>query len=187
MARSAACSGCSTLLPKRTCTIDGHRLKFTNLNKVFYPKDGYSKRDLLNYYDAVAPLIIPHLKDRPLSLKRYPNGIDKPFFFQKEVAASFPKWLRTGMADGIRSVIGDNRATLLFLVNLGCIDHNPWMSRVGSLEHPDYLLIDLDPQECGYEKIVEAALVVRKKLDLAGTGKFSQNHRRRRDAHFRTA
>jgi bifunctional non-homologous end joining protein LigD len=139
---------------------------------VFYPKDGYRKRDLLNYYDAVAPLIIPHLNDRPLSLKRYPNGIDEPFFFQKEVAASFPKWLRTGMADGIRSVIGDNRATLLFLVNLGCIDHNPWMSRMGSLEHPDYLLIDLDPQECSYEKIVEAALVVRKKLDRAELESF---------------
>jgi bifunctional non-homologous end joining protein LigD len=148
-------------------TIDGHRLKFTNLNKLYYPKDGYRKRDLLNYYDAVAPLIVPHLKDRPLSLKRYPDGIDAPFFFQKEVAASFPKWLRTGMADEIRHVIGEDRATLLFLVNLGCIDHNPWMSRMGSLEHPDYLLIDLDPQDCGYEKIVEAALLVRSKLDLA--------------------
>lgn len=147
--------------------VDGHRLKFTNLNKVFYPKDGVVKRDLLNYYDAVAPLILPHLKDRPLSLKRYPNGIDADFFFQKEVAPSFPKWLRTGMADKIRHVIGDDRATLLFLVNLGCIDHNPWMSRVGSLKHPDYLLIDLDPQECGYAKIVEAALLVRAKLDRA--------------------
>ena len=159
-------------LAEANLTIDGHRLKFTNLNKVFYPKDGYRKRDLLNYYDAVAPLILPHLKDRPLSLKRYPNGIDEPFFFQKEVAASFPKWLRTGMADGIRYVIGDDRATLLFLVNLGCIDHNPWMSRMGSLEHPDYLLIDLDPQECSYEKIVEAALLVRKKLDRAELESF---------------
>ncbi len=152
--------------------IDGHRLKFTNLNKVFYPKDGYRKRDLLNYYDAAAPLILPHLKDRPLSLKRYPNGIDKPFFFQKEVAPSFPKWLRTDIADGIRYAIGENRATLLFLVNLGCIDHNPWMSRIGSLENPDYMLIDLDPQECGYEKIVEAALLVRKKLDRAELESF---------------
>jgi bifunctional non-homologous end joining protein LigD len=154
-------------LAETTIAVDGHRLKFTNLNKLFYPKDGYRKRDLLNYYDAVAPLILPHLKDRPLSLKRYPNGIDSDFFFQKEVAESFPKWLRTAMADGIRHVIGEDRATLLFLVNLGCIDHNPWMSRVGSLEHPDYLLIDLDPQECGYEKIVEAALLVRAKLERA--------------------
>ncbi len=148
-------------------TIDRHRLKFTNLNKPYYPKDGVLKRDLLNYYDAVAQLILPHLKDRPLSLKRYPNGIDHDFFFQKEVAESFPKWLRTADADGILSVIGDDRATLLFLVNLGCIDHNPWMSRIDSLENPDYMLIDLDPQECNYEKIVEAAYVVRAKLDLA--------------------
>ncbi len=153
-------------------TIDGHGLKFTNLNKVFYPDDGYTKRDLLNYYDAVAPLLLPHLKDRPLSLKRYPNGIAADFFFQKEVAASFPKWLRTGMADEIRHVIGDDRATLLFLVNLGCIDHNPWMSRMESLEHPDYLLIDLDPQECGYQKIVEAALLVRGMLDRAELESF---------------
>jgi bifunctional non-homologous end joining protein LigD len=148
-----------------TLTIDGHALKFTNLDKVYYPKDGYRKRDLLNYYDAVAPLLLPYLKDRPLSLKRYPNGIDKPYFFQKQVAPSFPKWLRTAVAQKIRYVIGDDRATLLYLVNLGCIDHNPWMSRIGSLPHPDYLLIDLDPQECGYDKIVEAALWVRGRLD----------------------
>jgi bifunctional non-homologous end joining protein LigD len=150
-----------------TLEVDGRTLKFTNLKKVFYPDEGYTKRDVINYYDAVSALILPHLKDRPLSLKRYPNGIDSDFFFQKEVAPSFPKWLRTAVADGIRHVIGEDRATLLFLVNLGCIDHNPWMSRVGSLEHPDYLLVDLDPQECGYEKIVEAALVVRARLDRA--------------------
>jgi bifunctional non-homologous end joining protein LigD len=159
-------------LTESNLTIDGQRLKFTNLNKVFYPKDGYRKRDLLNYYDAVAPLILPHLKDRPLSLKRYPNGIEEPFFFQKAVASSFPNWLRTGMAEDICYAIGDNRATLLFLVNLGCIDHNPWMSRMDSLQHPDYLLIDLDPQECGYEKIVEAAMVVRKQLDRAELESF---------------
>ncbi len=151
--------------------IDHHRLKFTNLNKLYYPQDKIAKRELLNYYDAVATLILPHLKDRPLSLKRYPNGIDADFFFQKEVAPSFPKWLHTADADGIESVIGDGRATLLFLVNLGCIDHNPWMSRIGSLENPDYMLIDLDPvvdqSDCPYEKIVEAALLVRAKLDLA--------------------
>ena len=152
-------------LKEATLTIDKHRLKFTNLDKLFYPKDGYRKRDLLNYYDAVAPLLLPHLKDRPLSLKRYPNGIEKPFFFQKQVAESFPEWLPTTIAESIEYAIGGDRAALLFLVNLGCIDHNPWMSRVGSLEHPDYVLIDLDPYECGYDKIVEAALWVRGRLD----------------------
>lgn len=154
------------------CTIDGHRLKFTNLSKVFYPAEGYTKRDLLNYYDAVAPLLVPHLKDRPLSLKRYPNGIAQDFFFQKEVSPSFPKWLRCEVADGIRYVIGEDRATLLFLVNLGCIDHNPWMSRIGTIENPDYVLIDLDPHHCGYERIVEAAVLVRKKLDQAHLHSF---------------
>lgn len=154
-------------LKEKILEIEGHNLKFTNLDKVFYPVEGYTKRDLLNYYDAVAPLLVPHLKDRPLSLKRYPNGINAEYFFQKEVAPSFPKWLRMEVADDIRYVIGQDRATLLFLVNLGCIDHNPYMSRMDSLEHPDYVLIDLDPQDCGYEKIVEAALLVRSKLDLA--------------------
>jgi bifunctional non-homologous end joining protein LigD len=155
-------------LKEASVMVDGHRLKLTHLDKVFYPADGYRKRDLLNYYDAVAPLILPYLKDRPLSLKRYPDGIAKDYFFQKNVPESFPKWLRTARVDDIRWVIGEDRATLLFLVNLGCIDHNPWMSRMGTLEHPDYLPIDLDPQECGYEKIVEAALWVRAKLDRAG-------------------
>ncbi len=159
-------------LKEATLTIDSRRLKFTNLDKLFYPEDGYRKRDLLNYYNAVAPLLLPHLKDRPLSLKRYPNGIDKPFFFQKQVAESFPKWLPTSVADDIEYAIGGDRATLLFLVNLGCIDHNPWMSRVGSLENPDYVLIDLDPYECGYEKIVEAALWVKALLDRIGLLSF---------------
>jgi len=152
-----------------TLAIDGRNLKFTNLDKVYWPKDGYKKRDLLNYYDAVAPLILPYLKDRPLSLRRYPDGIAGEAFFQKNTPDTFPKWLRTEVApDEIKYVIGEDRATLLFLTNLGCIDQNPWMSRVGSYEFPDYVLIDLDPVECSFEKIVEAALLVRSKLELAG-------------------
>ena len=195
-------------LKEAQLTIDEHRVKFTHLDKVFYPADGYRKRDLLNYYDAVAPLILPYLKDRPLSLKRYPNGIAQDYFFQKNLPESAPSWLRTHEIEDIRWVIGEDRATLLYLVNLGCVDHNPWMSRVAAngnemsrvaangnemsrvaangnemsrvaangnemsrmktLQHPDYLLIDLDPQDCGYEKIVEAAMWVRAKLDRAG-------------------
>jgi bifunctional non-homologous end joining protein LigD len=151
-----------------TTEIGGHTLKFTNLDKIYYPEDGYTKRDLLNYYDAVAELILPHLKDRPLSLKRYPNGIHEEFFFQKNTPQGYPSWLQTKTIDNIRYVLADDRASLLYLTNLGCIDQNPWMSRVGSLENPDYILIDLDPQECAYAKIVEAALLVKKKLDAIG-------------------
>jgi bifunctional non-homologous end joining protein LigD len=154
-----------------TLTIDGHHLKFTNLNKVFYPADGYTKRDVINFYAAVADLLVPHLQGRPLSLKRYPNGIDHDYFFQKD-ASGFPDWLhREDIAsdeDSKTRVIADDKASLLYLVNLGCIDQNPYMSRLGSLDNPDFILIDLDPYHCGYDRIVEAAQLVRHKLQLIG-------------------
>jgi bifunctional non-homologous end joining protein LigD len=157
-----------------TCEIDGHTLKFTNLGKVFYPDEGYTKRDVLNYYSRVAHLIVPHLRDRPLSLKRYPDGIGKEFFFQKNVHEHFPDWLRTELIESdhtskpIKYCFAQDRASLLYLVNLGCIDHNPWMSRSPRLDYPDFVLIDLDPQECSYDRIVEAALVVKGLLDRIG-------------------
>jgi bifunctional non-homologous end joining protein LigD len=157
-----------------TLTIDKHPLKFTNLNKVFYPAEGIVKRDLLNYYDAVAALILPHLKDRPLSLKRYPNGIEQQFFFQKDAPLTFAPWLRAEEIYSdhneapVRYVFAEDRASLLYLVNLGCIDHNPWMSHTPTLDNPDFVLIDLDPQDCPYDVIVEAALLVREKLDAIG-------------------
>jgi len=151
---------------------NGHILKFTNLDKPYYPDDGFSKRDVLNYYDRVADLILPHLKDRPLSLKRYPNGIKGEYFFQKNTPDTYPGWLQTEVVGDhgkeIRYVVCNDRASLLYLVNLGCIDHNPWMSRIGSLENPDFILLDLDPHGCGYNKIVEAALLVKTKLDKLG-------------------
>src|SRR5215472_11813325 len=148
-----------------TLTLDGRQLKFTNLKKVFYPADGYTKRDVINFYDGVADLLVPHLAGRPLSLKRYPNGIDQDFFFQKD-ASGFPDWLhREELADDEETgsktrVICDDRPSLLYLANLGCIDQNPYMSRLGSLAHPDFILIDLDPYHCGYDRIVEAARLI---------------------------
>jgi bifunctional non-homologous end joining protein LigD len=148
--------------------IGSQTLKFTNLKKVYYPDEGYTKRDVLNYYDGVADLILPHLKDRPLSLKRYPNGIKQDYFFQKDAADSFASWLRTERIDDIHYVFAEDRASLLYLVNLGCIDQNPWMSRSPSLDNPDFILIDLDPQECLFDKIVDAALLVKRVLDRIG-------------------
>lgn len=146
--------------------VDSRRLKLTNLNKVLFPKDGYTKRDLIGYYDSVARWLLPHLKDRPLSLKRYPNGIHAEYFFQKDSPASFPDWLRFATIDDTRYVLAEDRAALIYLANLGCIDQNPFMSRVGTIDNPDWILIDLDPQECPFERIIEAALLVRKKLDI---------------------
>ncbi len=171
-ARQAPFAPAGELLPgsprEATLKIDGHTLKFTNLGKLYYPGDGVTKRDVLNYYAAVRDLILPHLLDRPLSLKRYPNGIREQFFFQKDTPDTYPGWLRTELIDEINYVFAGDHASLLYLVNLGCIDHNPSMSRSGSLEHPDFILIDLDPQECSYDLIVEAALVVKGILDQIG-------------------
>ena len=158
-----------------TLEIDGHRLKLTNLPKVFYPGEGITKRDVINYYDAVAPFILPHLRDRPLSLKRYPNGIHEQFFFQKDAEGKVPDWVRLEPIfsehnqDKIHYIICNDRATLIYLANLASIDQNPWMSRVGSLDNPDFALIDLDPTEgCPYSQIVEAAQLVKKTLDSIG-------------------
>ena len=119
-----------------TVTIDGHSLKFTNLDKVFYPKDGWKKRDLLLFYNDVAEFLVPHLQGRPLSMKRYPNGIHEDFFFQKNAGSHFPGWLQLepivehDPPKTNQYPVANDRASLLYLVNLGCIDHNPWMSRV---------------------------------------------------------
>jgi bifunctional non-homologous end joining protein LigD len=155
--------------------IEGHRLKLTNLGKIFYPCEAIAKRDVVNYYDAVAPLILPHLRDRPLSLKRYPNGIHEQFFFQKDAEGKVPDWVRLEPIfsdhnqDKIHYIICNDRATLIYLANLASIDQNPWMSRVGSLDSPDFALIDLDPTEgCPYDQIVEAAQLVKQTLDSVG-------------------
>ncbi len=156
-----------------TVDVDGRALKFTNLNKVLFPADGISKRDLIEYYNFVSRYILPHLLDRPLSLKRYPNGIESDYFFQKH-AEKFADWVRVEPIDSesrgepINYVIANDRATLLYLANLACIDQNPWMSRVGTLDCPDFALIDLDPVECPFDLLVEAAQLVRDKLQVLG-------------------
>lgn len=157
--------------------IEGQAFRIKNLNKVFYPADNIVKRDLVNYYDAVAPLLLPHWKDRPLSLRRYPDGIQGEGFFQKN-AEGLPDWIRTAkIRDGEEAavrVVGNDRAQLVYLAQLGCIDQNPWMSRLDTLDNPDFMLVDLDPQECSYDQIVEAAHVVRKKLEALGLEGFAK-------------
>jgi bifunctional non-homologous end joining protein LigD len=149
-----------------TPTVNGHQLKFTNLSKVYFPKDGWKKRDLLSFYDGVSEWLLPHLKDRPLSLKRYPNGIHADYFFQKNAGEHFPDWFKLEpISEHSGSKLNNyplanDRASLLYLVNLGCIDHNPWMSRVGSLDRPDWMLLDLDPVDTSFDQLVEAALLV---------------------------
>ncbi len=167
-AETAASAIAAPRVKEALVDVDGQQLKLTNLDKIWYPKDKVTKRDAINYYNDVAEYLVPHLKDRPLSLKRYPNGIHEEFFFQKNTPDSYPGWLRTETIESTRFIVANDRATLLYLANLGCIDQNPWMSRVQSLENPDYILIDLDPVECAFNKIVEALLLVKEVLDQLG-------------------
>jgi bifunctional non-homologous end joining protein LigD len=131
--------------------VDGKTLTFSNLNKIYFPESGIRKRDLLAYYYHMADYILPFLKDRPLVLRRYPNGITEKGFFQKEAPSSIPDWIpkATVYSDErggeMKYVMADNRASLLFLTNLGCIDHNPWSSCAESQDLPDYVFFDLDP------------------------------------------
>ncbi len=161
--------------------VDGRRLRLTNLNKVYFPEDGITKRDLLVYYAAIAPLLLPFLKDRPLVLRRYPNGIHGQSFFQKDADKSTPEWVKTvpimseGTGKPTHYFIANDRATLLYLTNLGCIDHNPWSSRVGSLEHPDYIFFDLDPTpKTPFSKVTKLAKILLSILGEVQLAAFSK-------------
>ncbi len=152
--------------------IDGHELKLTNLDKVFWPDDGYTKGDLIYYYFRIAPYILPHLKDRPLTLKRYPNGIKEPLFFQKDVAGQVSDWIQTkkiyseSTGENIEYILCNDTATLIYLANLAVITQNPWLSHWPTLDVPDYFVLDLDPQEgATFSNVVEVALLVKEELD----------------------
>jgi bifunctional non-homologous end joining protein LigD len=146
---------------------------FTHLNKILFPVEAFTKRDLLDYYDEAAEWLLPHLRDRPLSLLRFPDGIGKKGFFQKNMTGTLPGWLRrenipTSGEPATMMPIGGAKPDLLYLTNLGCIDQNPWMSRWPNLDTPDFVLIDLDANDAPFDKIVESALLVKKLLDQIG-------------------
>lgn len=162
----------------RTIVIDGRSLALTNLNKVYFPEDKLTKGDIIDYYAQIAPVLEPYLKDRPTSLRRYPNGIHGESFFQKNLAESTPDWVASetiyseDTKRDIRYALVQDAATLVYLANLGCIDQNPWVSRVGSLDSADYVLIDLDPNHCVYDRVIEAAQYIGEALRSLGLKPF---------------
>jgi bifunctional non-homologous end joining protein LigD len=150
--------------------IKGHELKFTNLSKIYWTEDKVSKRDMFNYYYQVAEYILPYLKDRPQSLNRFPGGIHGPSFYQKDVKGKAPDWAETfpyETSEGEKKeyLVGTDEASLLWMASLGCIEMNPWFSRVQSPDNPDYCVIDLDPDKHTFDQVVEAALETKKILD----------------------
>lgn len=150
-------------------------VKVSNLQKVYWPEEGYTKGDLINYYQEIATYILPYLKDRPQSLHRHPNGINEDSFFQKDMGEGLPDWMTTvevfseSNEKNINYLVCQDADTLMYINNLGCIEVNTWHSRIQDLEHPDYCLIDLDPSDHNsFDEVVETALVVKKYLDMAG-------------------
>ena len=151
--------------------VDGHELSFSHLSKVYWPKEGYTKRDLLNYYYQVAPYILPYLKNRPQSLNRFPNGIDGKSFYHKDVTATAPNWVKqfpyhTSEGEDKNFLVVEDDASILWMANLGAIEMNPWNSTIAQPDYPDWCIIDLDPTEKNsFEQVIDTALVTRKILD----------------------
>jgi bifunctional non-homologous end joining protein LigD len=158
--------------------INKRELTFTNLDKLYWPKEKISKRDLLNYYNSMASYILPYLEDRPQSLNRLPNGITKPGFYQKDVTGKVPSWVETfdyiSESDGElkKFLVCTDEATLLYMANLGCIEMNPWHSRVNKPDNPDWCVIDLDPGKNPFSTVIEVAQVVKQVTDMAGIETF---------------
>jgi len=161
---------------KAVKVINGHELKFTHLLKAYWPEEGYTKRDMFNYYYRIAEYILPCLKDRPLSLNRFPNGIHGKSFYQKNVKGNAPEWVKTFpyISDGDEKefLAGSDEATLLWMASLGCIEMNPLFSRNQTEDYPDFCIIDLDPDKNTFDRVIEAALIVKKVPDATGVPSY---------------
>ena len=147
-------------------------LHLTNQKKIYFPDDGLTKGDIVNYYNEISDIILPYLKNRPQSLNRFPNGINGPSFFQKDFDVDkIPSWLKTtkvksdSKSDYIDYLLCNDRATLLYMANLGCIELNPWNSTIKNPENPDWMVIDLDPEKVDFKKVAETAAEIRKILE----------------------
>lgn len=158
--------------------IGGDKPPVTHPEKVYFPGKGYTKRDLIDYYDKVADIIVPHLMDRPQSLHRQPDGIRNEGFFHKDMASFLPRRIQTIRIESgssgrtVNYALCQDRWSLLFLANMGCIELNPWLSRRQSLDKPDLLVVDLDPDDNDFKQVVQVAKEVHKVLKAVGAESF---------------
>jgi bifunctional non-homologous end joining protein LigD len=177
-AKKRATTSGASLIPtnERDAIVEagGHSVSLTNLQKLFWPKLGITKGDLLRYYASVAPVLLPHLRDRAMVMKRYPNGAGGKFFFMKRAPSPRPDWIETcAIEHGSGSIIDfpmvQDLASLLWVVNLGCIDLNQWYARCDDVNRPDYLHFDLDPVVgASFARVRDTALLVREALETLG-------------------
>lgn len=144
-------------------------IKITNSQKIFFPKHNYTKKDVIDYYSKISDIILPYLIDRPQNLNRFPNGIHKKSFYQKNMS-KIPSWAKTAPIYSkeeektINYLLCQNKKTLLYMANLASIEINPWSSRVQNLDYPDFLIIDLDPVKIGFDQVIQTAQVINKIL-----------------------
>jgi bifunctional non-homologous end joining protein LigD len=173
--------------PVETEVNDGPRLlKLSNLDKPFWPDEGITKGDLIEYYRAVSPVLLPHLRDRPFTMRRYPDGAYGKAFFQKDAPKHMPDWIptyralvsardRAGTKKWVNFPLVNDELALLWMVNMGCIDMNAWYSRIDKPDRPDFVLFDLDPSpDVGFPETVEVALLVKAALDMLGLESFAK-------------
>ena len=158
-----------------TVTIEGRSFALSRLDKVLWPQDGYTKGELINYYVEVAPYILPHLKGRPMVFTRYPDGIEKQSFYQKNAPPSLPEWVNTftyyssDSKRDINFILVEESATLVWLANQACIEVHPWLSRTASVDYPDFVIFDLDPSPGNsFEQVRTIALLTRRVLNELG-------------------
>jgi bifunctional non-homologous end joining protein LigD len=161
-------------------------LRLSNLDKLFWPEEGIAKGDLVRYYRDVAAVLVPHLKDRPFTMKRYPDGWNGKFFFQKDAPSHMPAWIKRVEVDvttrdsprqrrRIQAPVVNDELSLLWMANMGCIDCNTWYSRIDKPERPDFVLFDLDPSpDVGFGETVQVALLVKQALDMLELASFAK-------------
>ena len=160
--------------------LSGRLVKLTNLKKLFWPELGITKRDLIQYYADVAPVLLPHVQDRAMVMKRYPNGAHGDFFFMKRAPAPRPDWIEICNIEHSSGNVIDfpmiqDLPSLLWVINLGCIDLNQWYARCDDVDRPDYVHFDLDPVPgASFEKVVEAALMIRTALESLKIPSFAK-------------
>lgn len=161
----------TTELPKTTAR---KKVNFTHPDKVYFPDEGITKGDIINYYNAVHKFILPHLKNRPESLRRTPNGIRDEGFFHKDVGNEVPDWIdkypiwSDSAEKEINYIVCNDRPTLLYMTNMGCIELNPWNSTTRTPNHPDYVILDLDPSDKNtFDQVIDTALLIHEILEKA--------------------
>jgi bifunctional non-homologous end joining protein LigD len=155
--------------------VEGRRLSLSNLDKVMYPEVGFTKGQLIDYYTRVAPAVLPHLRERPLTLKRYPNGVEGQHFYEKRCPSHAPDWVRSEDASGINFCVCDDLPTLVWLANLADLELHPSLSFVDDILRPTVMAFDLDPgPPAGLAECCEVALILREALGRIGLESFAK-------------